>query len=188
MVKLETERLIIRNYQETDIQDVYEYMSLEEVALYEDFYPMDMEEVSEWVLNNSKKDSRLVTELKETGKVIGSIGYFFEDDEDEAKLKNYRLDFDFNPKYGKCGYATEAAKALIAHIFDDLGARRLGADCDDRNENSWKLLERLGFRREGHLIEGTAYKGDKEDNPIIISIYLYAMLNHEYKERNKESK
>lgn len=184
MIRIETERLILRNYSEADINDVFEYMSHEEVARYEDFHPMSMEEVSKWVIDNSKKDSRLVAELKDTGKVIGSVGYFFdgEDDEDEAKLRNYRLDFDFNPLYGKKGYATESARGVVAHIFNDLGGRRIGADCDVRNDNSWKLLERLGFRREGHLIEGTAYKGDKNDEPIIISIYLYAMLHREFKE------
>lgn len=184
MIRIETERLILRNYSESDTSDVFEYMSHEEVARYEDFDPMSMEEVSKWVLDNSKKDSRLVAELKESGKVIGSVGYFFdgEDDEDEAKLKNYRLDYDFNPLYGKKGYATEAARGVVAHVFNDLGGRRLGADCDVRNESSCKLLERLGFRREGHLVEGTAYKGDENDEPIIISIYLYAMLKREFEE------
>lgn len=49
MIRLDTERLILRNYQLTDIEDVYEYFSKEEVARYEDFDPMSREEVTEEV-------------------------------------------------------------------------------------------------------------------------------------------
>ncbi len=49
MILLETERLILRNYKETDIQDIFEYFSNEEVAKYEDFFPMTREEVKELI-------------------------------------------------------------------------------------------------------------------------------------------
>jgi len=181
MIKIETERLILRNYTEADLKDIYEYLSLEEVSRYEDFYPLTIEQCKKFIEKNSANDSRLVAVLKETGKVIGSAGYFFGEDEDDVLLKNYYIDYDFNPKYGKKGYATEATRAVVNHIFNDLGGRRICADCDEKNDNSWKLLERLGFRREGHLMEGNYYKCDKEGNPIIINTYKYAMLKREFK-------
>lgn len=166
MICLETERLILRNYRIEDFHDIYDYFSNEEVARYEDFYPMSESEVKELINEWQNKDSRLVVELKDKHVVIGSIGYFVDEDDD------YSMDFDFNPAYGKMGYATEAGKKLLEHLFNTVNVERVYADCDIHNNNSWKLLERLGFKRIKQ-IDGESYKEDMEGNPIIISIYLY---------------
>ncbi len=165
MLRLETERLILRNYSVGDLSDVYEYFSNEEVAEFEDFYPMPKDDVLGLIDEWKDKDNRLVAELKGEKKVIGSIGYFIDEDGD------YSIDFDFNPAYGKRGFATEAGTELLRHLFDTLGVSKVFGDCDVRNENSWRLLERLGFER----IEQTdsSYKDDKDGNPIPISIYIY---------------
>ena len=55
MVKLETERLILRNYQKEDMEQVQKYFSNEDVARYEDFYPMSIEEVAEMVSEWDRK-------------------------------------------------------------------------------------------------------------------------------------
>jgi ribosomal-protein-alanine N-acetyltransferase len=141
MIHLETERLILRNYHNEDINDIHEYFSNEDVARYEDFYPMSQDEVKELIDEWKDKDSRLVVELKDKNIVIGSIGYFVDEDGD------YSMDFDFNPAYGKMGYATEAGKKLLSHLFHTIGVKEVYADCDIHNENSWRLLERLGFTR-----------------------------------------
>jgi ribosomal-protein-alanine N-acetyltransferase len=149
-----------------DFKDIYEYFSKEEVARYEDFYPMSEEEVEEQIREWEDKDSRLVVELKNNHAVIGSTGYFVDEDGD------YSMDFDFNPAYAKMGYATEAGKKLIEHLFHTVGVKEIYGDCDIHNENSWKLLERLGFNRITQ-INDASYKEDIKGNPIIISIYLY---------------
>ncbi|HKM34528.1 MAG TPA: GNAT family N-acetyltransferase [Lachnospiraceae bacterium] len=170
MIRLETERLILRNYQLTDIEDVYEYFSKEEVAKYEDFDPMTMEEVTEEVTEWADMDNRLVAVLKETQKVIGSVGYWVDEDED------YSIDFDFNPTFGKEGYATEAAHKLLDYLFTEKKIPKIFGDCDIRNENSYKLMERLGFKRI-EQIDNESYKDDAQGNPIKISIYLYLKDN-----------
>lgn len=171
MIRLETERLILRNYRVKDLNDTFEYFSNEDVARYEDFYPMNKEDVIELIDEWQEKDSRLVVELKDNNKVIGSIGYFIDEDGD------YSMDFDFNPSYGKKGYATEAGKKLLAHLFHTVGAKEIYGDCDINNENSWRLLEKLGFKRLKQL-DNESYKDDMEGNPIIISIYLYKIMNN----------
>lgn len=170
MICLETERLILRNYKPEDFNDVYLYFSNEEVAKYEDFYPMSETEVKELIEEWKDKDSRLVAELKNTNTIIGSIGYFVDEDGD------YSIDFDFNPSYGRRGYATEAGKKLLNYLFNSLKVNKVFADCDIRNENSWKLLERLGFNRISQ-IDDESYKDDICGNPILISIYLYCIEN-----------
>lgn len=171
MIRLETERLILRNYQLTDIEDVYEYFSKEEVARYEDFDPMSMEEVTEEVTEWVDMDNRLVAVLKETNKVIGSVGYWVDEDED------YSIDFDFKPVYGKKGYATEASLKLLEYLFTEKKIPKIFSDCDVRNENSYKLMERLGFKRIKQ-IDDESYKDDSQGNPIKISIYLYLKINN----------
>jgi RimJ/RimL family protein N-acetyltransferase len=58
-----------------------------------------------------------------------------------------------NPRHEKHGYATEAARALATVAFDELGAHRLFARLDVENLASVRLCERLGMRREAHLVE-----------------------------------
>ena len=92
MIKLETERLILRNYQLDDIEEVYDYFSNEEVARYEAFDPMTKEEVTELVTDWAGMDNRLVVVRKDIVKVIWSVGYWIDEDDD------YSIDYDFNPK------------------------------------------------------------------------------------------
>lgn len=168
MILLETERLILRNYKETDIQDIFEYFSNEEVAKYEDFFPMTREEVKELIEDWKDKDYRMVVEKKDTGKVIGSIGYL------RNEKGEFSIDYDFNPLFAKCGYATEAGKVLIQHIFQVEKIDELYAECDVLNDNSWKLLERLGFVRIGEK-EGDYFKNDAQGNPMLITSCTYIL-------------
>lgn len=89
---------------------------------------------------------------------------------DEWKTMDNR--HDFNPAFGKNGYATEAGKALVSHLFDTLDITAVYGDCDVENTASWTLLERLGFERIQRL-DQQSYKNDLDGNPIMISTCLY---------------
>lgn len=80
MLKLETNRLVLRNYKTEDLSDVLAYFSAEEVSRYEDFYPMSKEQVKEIIDEWKDMDNRLVVQLKATAAVIGSIGYWIDDE------------------------------------------------------------------------------------------------------------
>ena len=168
MIYLETERLILRNYTPDDLEDVYAYFSNDIVAEYEDFYPISKEEVRDLIDEWKDKDSRLLAELKNQNKVVGSIGYFIDAD------GNSSIDFDFNHIYGKQGYAAEAEKKLLDHLFHTLDVKKVFGDCDIRNESSWRLHERLGFHRLSQT-DNESYKddADADGNPIPISIYIH---------------
>lgn len=125
--------------------------------------------INEW----QNEDNRLVVELKDKHVVIGSIGYFVDEDDD------YSMDYDFNSAYGKMGYATEAGKKLLEHLFNTVNVKGIYGDCDILNVNSWKLLEKLGFKRI-RQIDDESYKEDMEGNAIIISIYLYKIEKNDY--------
>lgn len=166
MVLLETERLLLRNYKEEDFSDIMEYFSNEEVSRYEDFYPMSENQVKKIIAEWKNMDNRLVAELKECHKVVGSVGYWIDEE------GHHCIDYDFNPKFGGNGYATEACKALLHYLFYTKEISEVFGDCDVRNEASWKLLERLGFERMQKL-NNQSYKNDENGQPIIIQTYLY---------------
>jgi RimJ/RimL family protein N-acetyltransferase len=76
------------------------------------------------------------------------------------------------------GYISEAVTRVLDMLFRELGAHRVKSDCNEDNARSWRLLERCGFRREGHLLENKrnadgSFHGD----------YLYGLLRREYLER-----
>ena len=75
------------------------------------------------------------------------------------------------------GLGSEAVAAVLGFAFGDLGLNRIEADVDPRNERSLKLLDRLGFRREGHLRERYFMNGERQD------AILMAMLHSEWQSR-----
>ncbi|WP_409360164.1 GNAT family N-acetyltransferase [Brevundimonas vesicularis] len=79
------------------------------------------------------------------------------------------------------GYAFEAARALVDHLFKDKAARRLYAYAEDDNLASQRLCERLGMRREGLFREFISFVNDAAGQPIYVNTYQYALLRHEWR-------
>ena len=74
------------------------------------------------------------------------------------------------------GYAREGCQALIGEAFRQ-GTHRIYAECDPRNEASWRLLERLGMAREAHLRQNVYFWTDEQGFPQWKDTYVYALLN-----------
>ena len=171
---METDRLVIRSFWETDIDDFYEYMKLESTAKYEDFQPYSYEECVASVKRRTAMEGVFAVVLKSNDKLIGDINYSEEEDD------TYEIGYDFNELFWGQGYATEACKEVLKHLFETVGARRVIAQCNDDNEHSIRLLERLGFRKEGCFLEDVTFKEDKDGNPIYVNSLQYAMLKREW--------
>lgn len=174
MIYIETERLILRNHRPDDLDDFFAYMSLEYTALHEDFDPLTRKEAAKLLNRRLDRDDYQAVELKENGRMIGDLSYR------EKAYDTYEIGYDFNVQYEKHGYATEACTALLRHLFTQRNARRIVAECNEENENSWRLLERLGFRREALHLEDVAFKTDDAGNPIYVNSYVYALLGREW--------
>lgn len=172
-MKIETERLYIRNFEETDSKDLYDYLSKEDVIKYEPYGAYSYEEA---VLEAKRRaeDKEFYAVVLKNGKVIGNL-YLAKNDFD-----TWELGYVFNSDFWGNGYAYESARALIRQAFENQGARRIIAMCNPLNEHSWKLLEHLGFRREGTLLKNVYFFKDKIDNPIWQDTYEYAMLKDEW--------
>lgn len=175
MLNLESERLLLRNFTLKDINDFYEYMSLESTSKYEDFEPLTYDECISSIKKRIPLNNIFAVILKDNGKMIGDVNFSEGDFEG-----TYEVGYDFNENFWHKGYATEACITMLNYIFNDIGARRVYALCNDDNFSSIKLLERIGMRREGHFIEDVTFKKDSIGNSIYINTYLYAILKREW--------
>ena len=174
MKELVTERLIIRDFRESDGEDLYEYLSDEEVVKFEQYKPFGREEAYNEAKRRSGDDKFIAVCLK-SGKLIGNL-YFA-----KGNFDTWEVGYVFNKTYWGNGYATESLKALMNYAFEEMKVRRIIAKCDPKNSNSWRLLERVGIRREGTLLQSVYFHMDEDENPIWKDTYEYALLKSEYK-------
>jgi RimJ/RimL family protein N-acetyltransferase len=179
--RLETDRLILRQFKESDLDAFLAYRNDPDVARYQGWEtPYSRARATRFVQNMLTANPRrgqwlqLALELRATGEMIGDVAFLIKREDDRQALIGYSL----AQTYWGHGYAFEALSGLLRYLFDELKFHRVTAECDVENIASWKLLEKLGFRREAHLIENLFFKGAYE------SEYHYAMLSREWKERN----
>lgn len=176
MKELTTDRLIIRSFSENDGDDLYEYFSNPKVLEFEPYKPFTKEEA--YVEAKRRvSDERFLAVCLKNGKVIGNI-YFAKEE-----FETWEVGYVFNERYWGNGYATESLLALMQYAFDNLGTRRIIAMCDPKNPDSWKLLERVGMRREGTLLQNVYFFTDEEGNPLWKDTYEYAILKSEFIQR-----
>lgn len=174
----ETERLIVRKFDANDWIDLHEYLSQKEVLKYEPASESGEEECKQIASERSKSDIFWAVCNKETNKMIGHV--YFEQIE-PLEFMTWEIGYIFNPAYYGKGYATEACKAILKYGFEQLGAHRIIAMCNVENSASWRLLERLSMRREGHRLENAFFKKTDDDKPIWIDSFQYAILENEWK-------
>lgn len=84
------------------------------------------------------------------------------------------IGYTLAPRRQGHGYATEAVRAVLDHLFRVRGLHKVSAECDARNVASARVLERLGFTREGLLRRHTWTKDEWTDDLI------YGLLRTEY--------
>ncbi|ALV47499.1 hypothetical protein MB46_07475 [Arthrobacter alpinus] len=93
---------------------------------------------------------------------------------ENANAGQIEIGWIFDPRSAGRGYATEAAKMLLAYLFTEKNAHRVFARLDAENDASRRICERLGMREEAHLIE------NDRDGERWGSEYVYAMLAREF--------
>ena len=167
---VETERLILRRFRESDLTDLHAYLSNPRVVEFEPYESMSLEEAREALAWRISTEEMIAVEEKASGRLIGNIYLGTRD------FGSLELGFVFHDRYWHRGFARESCEALISLAFQS-GIHRIFAECDPRNESSWHLLERLGFSREGHLRKNVYFRKDADGNPLWQDTYLYALLN-----------
>lgn len=173
---LNTKRLRIRYFTKNDYHDLFEYLSDENTYKYEPGKPINIDESKKLCAERAKNKIFWAVVLKSENKLIGHI---YLNITEPKELGTYELGYIFNQKYHGKGYATEAIKKLIDHKFTELKIHRIIAHCNPKNKPSWKLLERLGFHREGKLRKNIFFNKDENGNPLWLDTYEYGLLKED---------
>lgn len=161
--RFETQRLILRPFEDRDIIPFSTYRSDPEVARYQGWEaPYSIQQAEQFVAAEKTRQRaqpgqwvQVAMELKATGEMIGDCAFYcLENDPRQAEI-GFTLARSFQGQ----GYATEAITCLLDYLFGDLGLHRVRANCDPENAASARLLERVGMRHEGRFIESLWFKG-----------------------------
>lgn len=175
---IKTDRLVLRPFEPGDVDDVFVYRSLPEVNRYLYCEPCTREEaavgLAKWAGQDEISDEGQTLALAVTleGHVIGEVDLKWL----SGQHRQGEIGYIFNPAHHGNGYAREAAGTMLRIGFEELDLHRIIADCDARNERSWRVMERLGMRREAHFRHSEIVKGEWGDR------FVYAMLAEEYRQ------
>ena len=156
MTRLETERLILRNFEESDLNDYWEYVSMENVGPRAGWPAYtDKEKARERLLLEAKKTTQFAIVLKSENKVIGSVELM------ECKKERYsNLEIEdgakeigavLSEKYWGNGYMPEAVKEIMMYAFEDLHVPVIYTGHAKANINSSRLQDKCGLKIIGEL-------------------------------------
>jgi RimJ/RimL family protein N-acetyltransferase len=185
---IETERLMLRQFQESDAEDVFEYLHQPAVHCFYNMKLDSLEDAKAEMKKRAQNDMYLAIVLKGSNKVIGELFSFAEGTDPESEvMDNYSPCWMLNLVYSGKGYAHEAAHAYFDYLFNERGARRIYAYTEDTNLPSQHLCERLGMRREGLFMEFVSFINNPDGTPLYENTVQYAILKREWEERKCSS-
>jgi RimJ/RimL family protein N-acetyltransferase len=176
---LETERLILRPFEDADCEAFAVYRSDPVVARYQGWEtPFTLDQAKEFVVTMREIQPGLpgewyqwAIERRASPGLIGDCAFqVFAHDTRQAEIG-----FSLAAEHQRHGYGGEAVTRLLDSLLDELRLHRVVAICDVENRGSARLLERVGLRREAHMIENVWFKG------AWASEYTYAVLDREWR-------
>lgn len=161
---METERLLFRTPSTMYAEDMYEYARTELVGPMAGWRPHASLRETRRILRRYRECGYIYAVIsKSSGRMIGTAG--LHPDEKREDVGARMLGYAFNSACWGQGYATEAAKRMIRHAFEDWDLPVLSAYCYPENEASRRVLEKCGFVYEGCLRGACrAYDGKIKDN------------------------
>jgi ribosomal-protein-alanine N-acetyltransferase len=179
---METARLRMRQLVQEDAEALFRMFASQELMRYYGRHPMAaLEEAEEMIerhrlLFEELRGIRWGIELKENGQLIGTAGF-------HAWVHSYQraeIGYELDQVYQGRGLAREALTAAIDYAFGTMGINRIGALVYPENENSARLLERLGFELEGLLKQYAVFCDRYQD------LNMYALLKEQWIEKKEE--
>lgn len=176
-----TDRLRLRDFAEEDLEIfasyradpvIAEFQSWEShtLSMARDFfdkqYALEFGQPGSWY--------QIAVADRGSNEMLGDCVLHFDADEDQRQVE---IGFTLARQNQQKGYAAEAVAALLRFAFEELHVHRVTACVDARNDRSCRLLQKLNFRREGHLVESCWCKGKWD------SLFLFALLDREFHRR-----
>jgi RimJ/RimL family protein N-acetyltransferase len=174
---IRTERLVLRDFRAEDFDEVHAYASDPDVVRFMPWGPNTEDDTRKFLKRvvaeaaaRPRAEHELAIELSAEGRLVGSIALHPADLPNFTMMMGYCLRRDL---WGR-GLVSEAARALLDAGFGQLGLHRVFATCDARNTGSWRVMEKLGMRREGLLRKDRQIRGEWRDT------FVYAVLAEEW--------
>jgi RimJ/RimL family protein N-acetyltransferase len=174
MIKIETERIYIQNFNDTDLSAFLElandYMK-SDYSKYDHRWPETKEgllDMLHWLTNN---DSFLSVKLMDTQELIGLVTL---NKDEQEEITTFNLGYVFNSKYHGNGYAYEACNCYMKYIEGTKNAKVFITGTARENAKSCKLLEKLGFLKMKE--ERCHFQEDQEGNPIVFDGIIYKKI------------
>jgi RimJ/RimL family protein N-acetyltransferase len=163
---LRTERLVLRAATVDDTAATWQFRRLESVNEWLTGCPVDFAGYQDLFADPARLATTVVAELAgdDGAAVIGDFmlrrddAWAQLDVVERARGAQAELGWVLDPAHTGRGYATEAVRELVRYCFEDLGVRRVVANCFLANEESWRLMERVGMRREGHAVRESLHR------------------------------
>lgn len=168
---IRTNKLIIRGFELDDWQAVYDYISDINTMKYMPEGTLSEEKTKEFVEKNMNNNAeKFPVLLTEENILIGHMVFheYFGD-------HTYEIGWVFNRKYHNKEYASEAVIGLLKHGFEEMKLHRIIATCQPQNIASYKVMEKIGMRREGYFKKCIPHGSEWWDE------YYYAILREEWK-------
>ena len=180
---IHTDRLSLRAISNSDLDDIYEIFSDPEVMRYWSTPPLPHKQAASDLITEIHESFQRRISLKwgitlpSENVLIGTATLF------QPDFTNHRVELGYalGRKYWGRGYMCEALNAVLNYAFAELEMHRIEADVDPRNASSVRMLERLGFQREGYLRERWQVNGEIQD------ALFYGLLRPDWKGLNASS-
>lgn len=179
-MNLETKRLVLRNLQESDLDDFHHYRSNAKICKFQscDVFTIKeskkfINEQSQTIFGTAGEWKQVGIELKENKKLIGDLAL----KPDKSEPRTVEIGVTLAPEYQKKGFAAEAFTKVFEHLFNETKTHRITAILDVDNISSLRLLENLNFRREAEFKKSYWDKNMNEWRDE----YFYALLKEEWK-------
>lgn len=176
----ETERLLLRPFADTDFDAVHSYASCPEnlaYMLWGPNTPRDTRAFLQRVANAASQSPQLLYSFaavrKFDGQLIGGCDLHLE------STDTAEIGWLLHRSFWRHGYGTEMGQFLLEFGFHTLKLRRILAHCDAENTGSWRIMEKIGMRREGHFVQGRP-AGKFSEKPWTDE-FSYAILADEWR-------
>ena len=177
MITLETNRLILRDWEYTDVNDMYEYAKNPKIGFGAGWKPHESIEESKKIIKGFIENNDVwAIYSKDAKKVIGSIGLHRDKLRETDGINAKNLGYVLSEEFWGQGLIAEACREIIFYVFEELEIDVLSVNHFSTNEKSKRVIEKLGFKYEGTIRKAGI-------NPCDGSIYdnvIYSITKEDY--------
>lgn len=172
-----TDRLTLRSFTPHDGPALHGYLSQPRAVEFEPYGVFTLEDAVTAAAARAQDPAFLAVCVRDDDRLIGNLYVAPHAHPDWA---TWEIGYVFDPREWGHGYATEACRALLEELFVERRAHRVVARCNPLNTRSWELLERLGMRREAHMLAAASFAVADDGSRVWHDTFQYALLAHEW--------